>query len=59
MKLHLVFHVSLLNLASLDPVPNHVLPPPPPVEIEGHKELEVEDVLDSSIYYRKPHYVVK
>lgn len=47
MKVHPVFHVSLLSLASRNPVPGQQQPPPPPVEVEGEEGWEVDAVLDS------------
>lgn len=51
--LHPVFHVNLLEPYVENPIPNRVQPPPPPVEIEGAEEFEVEEVLDSWIDRRK------
>lgn len=45
-KIHLVFHVSLLKPAFLDPFPGRVEPPPLPVNVEEEMEYEVESVLD-------------
>ncbi|KAI1676228.1 reverse transcriptase [Pyrenophora tritici-repentis] len=47
MRIHPVFHVNLLRPASIDPLPGQQQDPPPPVEIDGVEEWEVEDVLDS------------
>jgi hypothetical protein len=47
MKIHPVFNVSLLQPAAENPVPEQVPEPPPPVEVEGLEEWEVEDILDS------------
>lgn len=54
-----VFHVSLSEAASDDPVDGPGVPPPPPVEIEGHEEWELKEVLDSRLRYRRPKYFVK
>ena len=47
-KIHNVFHVSLLKKE----IPNtfahrSALPPPPPDEVDGELEFEVQDILDS------------
>jgi hypothetical protein len=42
-RVHLVFHVSLLELYRED---GRVQPPPPPVEMEGALEYEVESILE-------------
>jgi hypothetical protein len=47
MKNHPVFNVSLLRPAANDPAPGQRQDPPPPVEVEGLEEWEVEDVVDS------------
>jgi hypothetical protein len=47
MKIHPVFHGSLLDQFIESNIPGPVQPPPPPVEIDDHIEYEVEEVLDS------------
>ena len=47
MRVHNVFHVSLLRPAADNPLPGQRQPPPPPVEVEGTEEWEVQDILDS------------
>ena len=44
---HPVFHVSQLEPYSENTIPNRVQSPPPPVEIDGELEWEVEAILDS------------
>lgn len=53
MKIHPVIHISLLEPAIQDPVPRQIMPPPLPVEIDGHAEWQVEEILDSRTRYRK------
>jgi transposase InsO family protein len=60
LKIHPVFHVNLLELAARDdPIPGHVAPEPPPVEIEGSPEWEVSEVIDSRRYRRQLQYLVR
>jgi len=45
--IHNVFHLSLLDLAAHDPLDGQIIPPPPPVQVEGEDEWQVQEVLDS------------
>ena len=47
MKIHLVFHVSLLERYYVSTIPERTLQPPPSIEINNELEYEVEEVLDS------------
>ena len=46
---HPVFHVSQLEPAIPNTIPNCVQPLPPPIEIEGEPEYEIAKILDSKI----------
>jgi hypothetical protein len=59
MKIHNVFHASLLEPAVSNPFSNRVIPPPPVVEVDGQDEYEVEEILDSRSYRRHGQYLVK
>jgi hypothetical protein len=59
MRIHPVFHVSLLEPKTKDIVPSLVQPaPPPPVILEGVEEFEVESILDSRIFRNGLQYLV-
>ena len=47
MRIHPVFHVSLLHPYCANTIPGRTQPPPPPIVIEGQEEYEVEEILDS------------
>ena len=48
MKIHPVFHVSLLEPYKPSTIPGRTRPPPPPVVLDDELEWEVEEILDSS-----------
>lgn len=58
-KIHPVFHVSLLEPYTANTIPGRVIPPPPPVEVEGELEYVVEDVVDSRRFRNKLQYLVQ
>lgn len=58
MRLHPVFHVSLLEHAC-DSLPGQQSPPPPAVIVYREEEWEVERILDSRLYYRRLQDFVK
>jgi hypothetical protein len=47
MKIHPVFHVSLLEHFRPNNIPGRTQDPPPPITIDNHEEYEVEEILDS------------
>jgi transposase InsO family protein len=59
-RLHPVFPVTKLSLATPDPIPGrNVFAQPPPELIDGEEEFEVEEILDSRTRYRRIEYLVK
>lgn len=58
-SIHPVFNVSLLKKHRENIIPHRMQPPPPPVEIEGELEYEVEDILDYRIRNNQEQYLVK
>ena len=57
-KIHDVFHVSLLEPYHPNTFPNREEPPPPPVVIDDEEEWEVDQILDSKKFYGKVKYLV-
>jgi hypothetical protein len=58
MKVHPVFHISLLEPYTVNPFVGRVQEAPPPMEVEGEQEWEVKEVLDSKIVRGKLLYYV-
>jgi hypothetical protein len=46
---HPVFHVSQLEPATPNTIPNRVQPPPPPIKVDGDIKYDVSDKLNSKI----------
>jgi hypothetical protein len=48
-RIHPVFHISLLELAQPrnEPILGHIQPPPPLMIIDDEEEWEVEEIVDS------------
>ena len=46
---HPVFHISMLEPATLNMIPDRVQPPPPPGFVDGEPEFEIAEVLDSKM----------
>jgi hypothetical protein len=44
-----LFHVSQLKPCSPNTIPNHIQPPPPPIEVDGEPEFEIAEILDSNL----------
>ena len=58
MKIHPVFHVSLLEPYKESTIPGRLQAPQPPIEIDGEEEFEVSEILDSCIIKKKLEYLV-
>lgn len=58
LKIHPVFHVSLLEPYRRDTIPGRQPQPQPPLEIAGEQEYEVEEILDSKIMHNRLKYLV-
>ena len=47
--IHPVFHVSMLELAPPNTMPNCVQTPPSPIEVEGKPEFKISEILKSKL----------
>jgi len=59
MKIHPVFHISLLEPYKLSTIPGRTREPPPPIVINDENEWEVEEILDSKLRYGKLWYKIR
>jgi len=57
-RVHPVFHVSLLEPHLNNDIDGRVAPPPPPIEVTGDVEWEVEAILDSKMIRGRLKYFV-
>jgi len=46
---HPIFHVSQIEPAIPNTIPDQIQPPPPPVEVDGEPEFEISEILDSKV----------
>ena len=59
MKVHPVFHVSLLKPYHPFTIPDRTHPPPLPIVIELESEYKVEEILDSKYRHKCLFYIIK
>jgi hypothetical protein len=59
MRIHPVFHVSLLDPYHQSQLSERRQPEPPPIEVDGELEYEVKEILDSKVMGRKLYYRVE
>ena len=52
---YLVFHVSMVEPATPNSIPNRVQSPPPSVKIDGEVEYEIAKILDAKVDQRQRH----
>ena len=58
-KIHPVFHVSLLEPHVENPFPGRIVAPLPTLQVDGVEEFEVNSIIDSRIRRRKLQYYVE
>ena len=58
LRLHPVFHSSLLEPCHASSIPNRLVPPPPPLQLVDGPEYEVASILDSKIVRNKLYHPV-
>ena len=58
MKVHNVFSPDKLRLAAEDPLPGQISPEPPPINITGDNEYEVEEILAAKLLRKNLYYRV-
>jgi hypothetical protein len=58
-RIHRVQPVSRLDPVVEDPLEGQVVPPPPPVEVDGEEEYQVAGVEDSRIFRSQLQYLIR
>jgi uncharacterized protein YifN (PemK superfamily) len=58
MKIHHVFHVSLLELYHASTILGKIHNPFPPIEVDNEQKYDMEDILDSRISNFQFQYLV-
>ncbi len=58
MKIHPVFHVSLLEPNHVSTIPRRTHKPPPLIVVEGEQEYKVEEILNLKISHHQLQYLI-
>jgi len=59
MTIHNTFHISRLEPYQDNRFPSQIKEPPPPIQIEGEDEYELDEIIDSRLHYNKLQYRAK
>jgi len=59
MAIHNTLHLSLLEPYQDNRFPSQIKEPPPPIQIEGEDEYELDEIIDSRLHYNKLQYRAK
>ncbi len=58
MKIHRMFHVSLLEPYHVSTILGRTHEPPPPIVVDDEQKYEVEKILNSRISHRQLQYLI-
>ena len=59
MTIHNTFHISLQEPYEANKFPSQIQTPPPPIEVDGEPEYELEEIINSCLHRNKLHYRAK
>ena len=59
MAIHNTFHISLLEPYQDNRFPSQIKEPPPPIQIEGEDEYELDQIIESQHHYNNLQYRAK
>jgi len=59
MAIHNTFQISLLKPYQDNRFPSQIKEPPPPIQIKGEDEYELDEIMDSRLHYNKLQYRAK